>query len=87
MKKRFTEAQIAFSLRQAASGTPVSKITWKMGVSEMTFFRRKKQFADMGVSEIHRLKELEDENRRLNRLVADLTLDKRILQDVLSRKL
>ena len=87
MKKRFTEAQIAFSLRQAASGTPVSEITWKMGVSEMTFFRRKKQFADMGVSEIHRLKELEDENRRLNRLVADLTLDKRILHDVLSRKL
>jgi len=87
MKKRFTEAQIAFALRQAAAGTSVSEITRKMGVSEMTFYRWKKQFADMGVSEIHRLKELEDENRRLKRLVADLTLDKQILQDVLSKKL
>jgi putative transposase len=87
MKKRFTEAQIAFALRQAASGTPVAEITRKMGISEMTFYRWKKQFADMGVSEIRRLKDLEEENRRLKRLVADLTLDKQILQDVLSKKL
>jgi putative transposase len=80
MKKRYTEAQIAFALRQAASGTPVVEIVRKMGISEQTFYRWKKQFADMGVSEIHRLK-------RLKRLVADLTLDKQILQDVLSKKL
>jgi putative transposase len=87
MKKRYTEAQIVFALRQAASGTPVAEITRKMGISEMTFYRWKKQFADMGVSEVRRLKDLEEENRRLKRLVADLTLDKQILQDVLSKKL
>ena len=87
MKKRFTPAQIALALRQAASGTPISEITRKMGVSDQTFYRWKKQYADMGVSEIHRLKELEEENRRLKRLVADLTLDKQMLQDVLSKKL
>ena len=87
MKKRFTEQQIAFALRQASSGTPVAEITRKMGVSEATFYRWKKQFAGMGVAEIRRLKQLEDENRRLKQLVADLTLDKQMLQDVLSKKL
>ena len=87
MKKRFTEPQIAFALRQADSGTPVSEICRKMNVSEPTFYRWKKQFAGMGVSEIRHLKQLEDENRRLKRLVADLTLDKQMLQDVLSKKL
>lgn len=87
MKKRYTEGQIAFALRQAVSGTPVAEITREMGISEQTFYRWKKQFADMGVSEIRRMKELEEENRRLKRLVADLTLDKQILQDVLSKKL
>jgi putative transposase len=87
MKKRFTEQQIAFALRQAASGTPVVEITRKMGVSEATFYRWKKQFAGMGVAEIRRLKQLEQENQQLKRLVADLTLDKQMLQDVLSKKL
>jgi len=87
MKKRYSEAQIAFALRQAVSGTPVTEIVRKMGVSDQTFYRWKKQYADTGVTETHRLKELEEENRRLKRLVADLTLDKQILQDVLSKKL
>ena len=87
MKKRFTEQQIAFALRQAGSGTPVVEITRKMGISEATFYRWKKQFGGMGVSEVRRLKQLEEENRRLKRLVADLTLDKQMLQDVLSKKL
>ncbi len=87
MKKRFPEAQIAFALRRAATGTPVGDIVRKMGVSDQAFYRWKKQYADLDVSEIHRLKELEEENRRLKRLVADPTLDKQILQDVLSRKL
>ena len=87
MKKRFTEQQIAFALRQASSGTPVVEITRKMGISEATFYRWKKQFGDMGVAEVRRLKQLEEENRQLKRLVADLTLDKQMLQDVLSRKL
>jgi putative transposase len=87
MKKRFTEQQIAFALRQASSGTPVVEITRKMGVSEATFYRWKKQFGGMGVAEVRRLKLLEEENRQLKRLVADLTLDKQMLQDVLSKKL
>lgn len=86
-KKQFTEAQIAFALRQAESGTPVAEIIRKMGISEVTFYRWKKKFVGMGVSELRRLKQLEDENRRLKRLVADLTLDKQMLQDVLSKKL
>jgi putative transposase len=86
-KKQFTEAQIAFALRQAESGTPVAEIIRKMGISEVTFYRWKKKFAGMGVSELRRLKQLEDENRRLKCLVADLTLDKQMLQEVLSKKL
>ena len=86
-RKRYTEAQIAFALRQAESGTPVTEIVRKLGISEMTFYRWKKKFAGMGVAEIRRLKQLEDENRRLKQLVADLTLDKQMLQEVLSKKL
>jgi putative transposase len=86
-KKRFTEAQIAFALRQAESGTPVTEIVRKLEISEVTFYRWKKKYAGLGVTELRRLKDLEDENRRLKRLVADLTLDKQILQDVLSKKL
>jgi putative transposase len=86
-RKRFTEAQIAFALRQAESGTPVAEITRKMRISEVTFYRWKKKYAGLGVAELRRLKQLEDENRRLKRLVADLTLDKQMLQDVLSKKL
>ena len=85
-RKRFTEEQIAFALRQAESGTAVEEVCRKMGISEPTFYRWKKQFAGMGVSEIRRLKQLEDENARLKKLVADLTLDKAMLQDVLRRK-
>jgi putative transposase len=87
MKKRFTPAQISFALRQAASGTSISEITRKMGVTDVTFYRWKKLYANLGVAEIRRLKQLEEENSRLKRLVADLTLDKQMLQDVLSKKL
>ena len=87
MKKRFTEQQIAFALRQSESGTSVAEIIRKMGVTEQTFYRWKKKYAGLGVSELRRLKQVEEENRRLKRLVADLTLDKQMLQDVLSKKL
>lgn len=87
MKRRYSEQQIAFALRQAESGTPVAEIVRKMGVSEPTFYRWKKKYAGMGVAEVRRLKELEQENRRLKQLVADLTLDKQMLQEVLSKKL
>lgn len=86
-KSRFTDEQIAFALRQADTGTAVQEITRKMGISEQTFYRWKRKFAGLGVSELRRLKLLEQENRKLKQLVADLSLDKQILQDVLSKKL
>jgi putative transposase len=85
-RKRCTDERVAFALRQAESGTAVGEICRKMGVSEPTFYRWKKRFAGMGVAEIRRLKQLEKENAKLKRLVADLTLDKTMLQDVLRRK-
>ena len=86
MKKRYTEEQIAFALRQAESGTAVSEIVRKMGIAEQTFYRWKRKYAGLGVAELRRLKQLEEENRKLKQLVADLSLDKQILQDVLSKK-
>lgn len=85
-KKRFSDEQIAFALRQAENGTSIGEICRKMGVAEATFYRWKKVYVGMGVSEIRRLKQLEEENTKLNRLVADLTLDKTMLQDVLRKK-
>ena len=85
-KSRFTNEQIAFALKQAERGTPVAEIRRKMGDSEPTFYRWKK-FDGLGIAEVRRLRELEDENKRLKALVADLSLDKQILQDVLSKKL
>ena len=85
-QKRFTEQQIAFALRQAEQGTAVEEITRKLGVSDATFYRWKKKFSGMGVAELRRLKQLEDENRKLKNLVADLSLDKAMLQDVLSKE-
>jgi len=87
MKKRFSEEQIAFALRQHESGTTVAEIVRKMGITEQTFYRWKKKFGGLGVAELRRLKQLEEENRKLKQLVADLSLDKQILQDVLSKKL
>jgi putative transposase len=86
-KSRFTEEQIAFALRQAESGVPIVEVCRKMGVSEQTFYRWKKLYAGMGVAELRRLKQLEEENRKLKTLVADLSLDKQILQDALKGKL
>ncbi len=85
-KSRFTEEQIAFALRQSEIGTPVEEITRKLGVSQQTFYRWKRKFAGLGVPELRRLRQLEEENRKLKQLVADLSLDKRMLQDVLSKK-
>ena len=85
-RKRFTHEQIAFALRQAENGATVEEVCRKMGVSEPTFYRWKKQFAGMGVPEIRRLKQPEEENAKLKRLVADLTLDHSMPRDVLRRK-
>ena len=84
-KKRYSEEQIAFALRQADSGVAVAEICRKMGVSEATFYRWKKKFHGMGVAELRRLRQLEEENRKLKQLVADLSLDKQMLQDVVKK--
>jgi len=86
-RSRFTQEQIAFALRQAESGTSIGEVCRKMGVSENTFYRWKRKFEGMGVAELRRLKQLEEENRKLKNLVADLALDKEMLQDVLRKKL
>lgn len=86
-KSRFTEQQIAYALHQAETGTSVAEVTRKMGISEQTFYRWKKQYAGMGVAELRRLRQLEEENRKLKQLVADLSLDKAMLQDVIAKKL
>jgi putative transposase len=86
-KTRYTDEQIAFAVRQAETGTPVAEVIRKMGICEQTFYRWKKLYSGLGSSELRRLKMLEEENRRLKQMVADLSLDKHMLQDVLSRKL
>ena len=86
-KARYSEEQIAFALRQAETGTPIVEVCRKMGISEQAFFRWKKKFAGMGVAEVRRLKQLEEENRKLKSLVSDLSLDKAMLQDALRGKL
>ena len=85
-KSRYTEEQIAYALKQAVLGTSVAEICRKMGISEATFFRWKQKFSGLGPSELRRLRQLEEENSKLKRLVADLSLDKAMLQDVLSKK-
>lgn len=85
-KSRFTEEQIAFALRQSESGIPIGDIIRKLGISEQTFYRWKKKYGGLGVAELRRLKQLEEENRKLKQLVADLSLDKKMLQDVLGKK-
>lgn len=83
---KFTEEQIAFALKQAETGTPVKEVIRKMGISEQTFYRWKKKYNGMMPSDVRKLKQLEEENRQLKKLVADLSLDKQMLQDVLSKK-
>ena len=82
-KTRYTEEQIAFALKQAETGTRVEEVCRKMGISEATFYNWKKKFGGMGVTELRRLRQLEEENQRLKKLVADLSLDKEMLQEVL----
>ena len=84
-RSRYTAEQVAFALRQAESGTQVSEVCRKMGISEQTFYRWKKRYAGMGVGEVRRLRVLEEENKKLKQLVADLSLDKQMLQDVLRK--
>lgn len=84
--KRFSEEQILYALRQAEGGEKATEVCRKMGISEQTFYTWKRKYAGMGISELRELRQLREENRKLKQLVADLTLDKHMLQEVLSKK-
>jgi len=83
---RFSNEQIVQALRQAEAGTPVVEICRKLNITETTFYRWKRRFTGLDVSDVRELKSLRDENRKLKQLVADLTLDKRILREALGKK-
>lgn len=85
-KSKFSEEQVAYALRQAESGTAVADVCRQIGVSEATFYLWKKKFAHLGVSELRRMRSLEEENMRLKQVVADLTLDKHMLAEALRKK-
>ena len=86
-KSRFTDEQIAFALKQAETGTRIDEICRKMGISDATFYKWSQKYGGLGPSELRKLKQLEEENSKLKRIVADLSLDKAMLQEVLSKKI
>jgi putative transposase len=86
-KKRFSVEQIVAVVKQAEVGVPIAELIRQVGISEQTFYRWKKQYVGLEVDQVRQLKQLQEENVRLKRVVADLTLDKVMLQDVLSKKL
>ena len=83
---KFSEEHVAYALRQAESGTAVGDVCRQVGISEATFYAWKKKYAHLGVSELRRLRQVEEENTRLKRLVADLSLDKHMLSEALRKK-
>jgi putative transposase len=85
-RTRFTEEQITFALRQAEAGTPVAEVCRKLQITETTFYRWKKKYGGLGTPEIRELRQLREENRKLRQLVADLSLDKHILQESLKKR-
>ena len=85
-RKRFSVEQIVGVLKQAEVGVPIAELIRRVGISEQTFYRWKKQYVGLEVDQVRQLKQLQEENTRLKRLVADLTLDKVMLQDVLAKK-
>jgi len=84
-RSKFTEAQIAFAIKQAETGTRIEEVCRKMGISEATFYNWKKKYGGLGIAELRRLRQPEEENAQLKKLVADLSLDKQMLQDVLKK--
>ena len=85
-RSRYSEEQVAYALRLAEGGTPVADVCRQIGIAEATFYLWKKKYGGLGVSEVRELRQMREENVRLKRLVADLTLDKQILQEVLRKK-
>jgi putative transposase len=86
-KSRCTEEQILFALKQGDAGQPIGDVCRQMGISEATYYVWKKRYANMGLLEVRELRQLRDENARLKRLVADLTLDRHVLQEVIKKKI
>jgi len=86
-RSKFTESQILFALKQAETGVRVDEVCRKMGISEATFYNWKKKYGGLGIPELRRLRQLEEENFKLKQIIADLALDKQMLQDVLKKKL
>ena len=86
-RSRFTEEQILYALRQVEGGAPVADMCRQLGCSEASFYLWKKRYGNLGLTEIKELRQLRDENARLKRVVADLTLDKHILAEVVRKKL
>lgn len=85
-RSKFTEEQIAFALKQNELGVPINEICRRLGISEQTFYRWKSKYGGMLPSDVKRLKQLEEENRKLKQMIAELSLDKAMLQEVLSKK-
>jgi putative transposase len=86
-KSKFTEAQIVFALKHSETGVRVAELCRKMGISEATFYNCKKKYGGLGVSELRELRQLQEENTRLKQMVADLSLDRQMLQDIVKKKL
>jgi len=84
---RFTDSQKAFIIKQGEEGRPIAEVCREAGIRQATYFNWRKKYAGLMPSEMKRLRELEDENNRLKRIVADLSLDRAMLQDVIKRKL
>jgi len=85
-RSRFSDEQIAYALRQAESGVAVADVCRQLGIAEATFYVWKKKYANLGTSEIRELRQLREENEKLKRVVADLTLDKHILTEIVRKK-
>ena len=86
IKSKYFENHSVYAIREIESGTKVAEITLRLGMNQATFFTWKKKYGDMGVTELKRLRALEDENAQLKKLVADLSLDKQMLQDIFKKK-
>ena len=84
-RKRFSVEQIAAIVKQAELGMPVAELIWRVGISEQTFYRWKKRYAGLELDQVRQLKQLQEENGRLKKLVAELTLDRAMSQDVLRK--
>ena len=86
-RKRYTEQQIIKILKEAEAGVSVTELSRQYGLSQSAFYKWKAKYSGMEVSQLHRLKELEEENRKLKQMYADLSLEHKVLKDIVEKKL